>query len=80
MLRLFLICLVLAALLGAAVAWSMSGEDTTPADFTFINRQDHKTLDPGQMSWLQDLRIAYALWEGLYTLDGKTLRPVPGVA
>jgi oligopeptide transport system substrate-binding protein len=32
------------------------------------------------MSWLQDLRIAYALWEGLYSLDAETLDPIPGCA
>jgi oligopeptide transport system substrate-binding protein len=50
------------------------------ADFTFINRGDNKSLDPNTMSWLQDIRLAYALWEGLYTLDPQTLNPIPGCA
>jgi oligopeptide transport system substrate-binding protein len=79
MIRLTLICLLFAALLGGTVYESL-GTSQAPADFTFINRGDHKSLDPGIMSWLQDIRVAYALWEGLYTPDPVTLRPVPGVA
>jgi oligopeptide transport system substrate-binding protein len=81
MLRFITICLCLAALLTAAIVWSGGvGQSEAPADFTFINRGDHKTLDPGTMSWLQDIRMAYALWEGLYTPDPQTLLPIPGVA
>jgi oligopeptide transport system substrate-binding protein len=81
MARLIIICLGLTALLAAIVVWSGGvGDSSTPADFTFVNRGDHKSLDPGVMSWLQDIRIGYALWEGLYTLDPQTLMPVPGVA
>ncbi len=50
------------------------------ADFTFINRGEVGTLDPNRMSWMQDIRIGYALWEGLYALDGDTLAPIPGAA
>jgi oligopeptide transport system substrate-binding protein len=32
------------------------------------------------MSWLHDIRLAYGLWEGLYTLDPKTLQLIPGTA
>ena len=79
MLRLAVIPIVLLAMLAGAVAWSNRSEGK-PADFTFINRGENKTLDLGVMSWMQDIRIAYALWEGLYTLDPKTLKPVPGCA
>jgi oligopeptide transport system substrate-binding protein len=50
------------------------------ADFAFVNRGDNKCLDPNGMSWMQDIRVAYALWEGLYALDPVTLRPVLGCA
>ncbi|MCI0674190.1 MAG: peptide ABC transporter substrate-binding protein [Phycisphaerales bacterium] len=52
--------LVLAAL--AMVYW-----DDAPrrADLVFVNRGDVFTLDPQRMSYLQDFRIAYALYEGL---------------
>jgi oligopeptide transport system substrate-binding protein len=66
-------------LLGGAMLWS---QRTAPgrADFTFVNRGDNKTLDLNSMSWMQDIRLAYALWEGLYTLDPQTLQPIPGCA
>jgi oligopeptide transport system substrate-binding protein len=50
------------------------------ADFIFVNRGDVGTLDPNRMSWMQDIRIGYALWEGLYALDPQTLDPIPGAA
>ena len=56
------------------------GHTHPPAAFTFINRDDIITLDPNRMSYLQDIRIGYALWEGLYALDPATLRPIPGTA
>ncbi|HTW94603.1 MAG TPA: peptide ABC transporter substrate-binding protein [Tepidisphaeraceae bacterium] len=77
--RLLVIPLALIVLVIATLVWS-AGPNGPPADFSFINRGDHKTLDLNQMSWLQDIRVAYALWEGLYTCDPVTLRPVPGVA
>jgi oligopeptide transport system substrate-binding protein len=79
MLRLAIIPVVLLALLAGAMVWSSKGQGS-PADFTFVNRGENKTLDIGVMSWMQDIRIAYALWEGLYTLDPVTLKPVPGSA
>jgi oligopeptide transport system substrate-binding protein len=51
------------------------------ADFTFINRGETKTLDLNRISWAQDIRTAYILWEGLYTVDPvRTLEPVLGCA
>src|SRR6187399_1445009 len=50
------------------------------ADFIFVNRGDVGTLDPNRMSWMQDIRIGYALWEGLYALDSDSLNPIPGAA
>lgn len=51
------------------------------ADFTFINRGETKTLDLNRISWAQDIRTAYILWEGLYTIDPvRTLQPVLGCA
>ena len=79
MLRLLVIPAALLAMLAGAVVWSSKGEGP-PADFVFTQRGDNKTLDTGVMSWMQDMRIAYALWEGLYTPDPVTLLPVPGSA
>lgn len=77
--RLLLIPVVLLLLLAGAFAWS-SGERESRADFAFVNRGDNKSLDPNTMAWMQDIRIAYGLWEGLYALDPQTLKPIPGSA
>jgi oligopeptide transport system substrate-binding protein len=77
--RLLLIPLGLLILLAGAVLWSGGGGEAKP-DFVFINRGEIGTLDPNRMSWLQDIRVGYGLWEGLYTLDNKTLQAIPGTA
>lgn len=79
MLRLLIIPAVLLVLLAGAMVWSSSGQGR-PADFTFVCPAENKTLDIGVMSWMQDIRIAYALWEGLYTPDPVTLEPILGSA
>src|SRR5947207_15732999 len=79
MLRIALIALALLLMVAAAVLWS-GGGNLRPADFTFVNRGELGTLDPNRMSWLQDIRVGYALWEGLYALNPQTLRPVLGTA
>src|SRR5690349_19331767 len=79
MLRLLSIPIALLILLVAAMAWSSSTADKR-ADFVFVNRGDIITLDTNQMSYLQDMRIAYGIWEGLYVYDPMTLAPIPGCA
>jgi len=79
MLRVLLIPAAMLALLTGAMIWS-GAASYQRADFVFINRGDINTLDLNTISWLQDIRMAYALWEGLYTLDPHTLEPVPGCA
>ena len=79
MLRVAIILACLVALLLGLIAWS-GGAGEKRADFTFINRGDIGTLDPNRMSWLQDIRIGYGLWEGLYTLEPQTLKAIPGTA
>jgi oligopeptide transport system substrate-binding protein len=79
MLRLLVIPLALLILLAGAMAWSGSAAEKR-ADFTFISIRDVYTLDTNQMSYLQDFRLAYCIWEGLYSYDGMTLKPIPGVA
>jgi oligopeptide transport system substrate-binding protein len=79
MARLLLIPSALIGLLVAVMIWSGSASDQR-ADFAFINRGDNKSLDPNNMSWMQDIRLAYALWEGLYALDPTTLQPILGSA
>src|SRR5438067_12811483 len=79
MFLLTIIPLALLALVAGAVVWSNKAQGP-PADFTFSNRGDNKTLDLGVMSWQHDMRIAQTLWEGLYTCDPVTLKPIPGSA
>jgi oligopeptide transport system substrate-binding protein len=77
--RLLLIPLALVLLLAGAMVWSGGGVEGQ-ADLRFVNAGDPKTLDPGQMSWGQDIRLANALWEGLYRFDSTNMQPQPGVA
>ena len=77
--RLLVIPVVLLVLLGAAMVWSGREADERP-DFAFINRGEIRTLDPNRMSWAEDIRLGYALYEGLYALHPETLEAVPGIA
>ena len=79
MFRLAIIPVALLALVGGSIVWSNTGQGP-PADFSFINRGENKTLDLGVMSWDVDIRLAYQLWEGLYTPDPVTFKPIPGSA
>jgi oligopeptide transport system substrate-binding protein len=49
------------------------------AEFVFANRGEVTMLDPNQMSWMQDIRLGQALFEGIYRLDAATLEPILGV-
>src|SRR3954447_20719825 len=66
MARLLVPFLLLLAIIGASV---LSDRPLPRADFTFINRGDTTTLDLQRMSWMQDLRMAKLLSEGLVALD-----------
>lgn len=79
MLRLLIIPGVLLAFLAGAMVWS-NGTSSRSADFTYVCPYENKTLDIDVMSWMQDIRVAYALYEGLYTLDPVTLEPILGSA
>ena len=77
--RLLIIPLALLALLAGAMAWSRSA--TPPrAEFTFALTRDVLTLDPNQMSYGQDMRLAYGIWEPLYSYEPLSLKPIPAVA
>ncbi|MGH6754454.1 MAG: hypothetical protein ACREDP_20050, partial [Bradyrhizobium sp.] len=79
MARLLLIPGTMLLLLIGALVWSGGGTQTR-ADLTFINRGEIGTLDPNRMSWMQDIRVGYCLFEGLYCLDPATLEAVPGAS
>ncbi len=51
-----------------------------PADLTLVNPSQVNTLDPQQMSWTADIRIALNIWEGLARHDRITMQPIGGVA
>lgn len=50
------------------------------ADLTYVNPSGIHTLDPARMSWTQDFRVAFNIWEGLTTLDPRTTEPIEGAA
>src|SRR5215831_4083879 len=70
----------LAALLIAATAWALSARPLPPADFTFINETEIKSVDPALIIGQPELRVVMALFEGLVNWDPKDLHPIPGVA
>lgn len=79
MLKLLLPFVLLVALVGASV---ISDTPAPKADFTFINRGDVTTLDLSQMSWMQDIRAAKMVYEGLVRNDifSREFGVKPGVA
>jgi len=64
----------------AAVAWAVLRAQLPPADFTFINESEVKSLDWTAVTGLPEHRIIGNIFEGLTRLDAKTLEPLPGVA
>ena len=79
MLRLLSIPAALIVLLVGVMVWS-SHRAPDRADFVCISQRDVNTLDINQMSYMQDIRITYAIREGLYMYNGMTLDPEPAVA
>lgn len=71
------------AVFGAAlllVGLTFSAASEAPADFTFINGTEPKSLDPALITGQPEGRIADALFEGLTRRNTRSLRPEPGVA
>ncbi len=62
------------------VVWLGLSTEGPQADFTFVNRGTIFTLDPAAMSWMQDIRVAVTIWEGLYSYDAVTSAPIPACA
>jgi len=52
----------------------------TAQEFTFANDAEPETLDPQLATGVLESRLLLALYEGLVTLDPRTLEPRPGVA
>lgn len=67
------------ALLGA-VAWAVQSPSLEPADFTFVNNTELKSIDPAVVTGQPEGRVLQGLFEGLVSFDPKTLAPTPGIA
>jgi oligopeptide transport system substrate-binding protein len=68
------------AALAAATVWAVSFHPEPPADFTFVNPAECKSLDPALVTGQLEGRILDGLFEGLTTSDPETLEPRPGMA
>ena len=54
----------------AAIVWGFSHEATRErADLVLVNRNEVSTLDPSQLSWQHDFRVARLIFEGLTRQD-----------
>ena len=76
-----------AALVLALAAALHFDEPTPPADLVIVNRGDVFTLDPQRMTYLKDMRMAYALFEGLvrwnnddFTIETAACESLPTVS
>ena len=77
MARTFVVILMLAVVAGVVMTSTSRRADV---DFRFDNRASINTLDPAQMSYAQDIRLARSLGEGVTTLTPQTLAPAEGAA
>lgn len=75
---------IVACLLGVVcltgLVWAVRFSPPPPAEFTFSNQTEIKTVDPALVTGQPEGRIVEALFEGLSNWDPRTLEPRPGVA
>lgn len=64
----------------SALIWAFSFGRLEPADFTFSNGTEIKTVDPALVTGQPEGRVVRALFEGLCSWDPQDLSPQPGVA
>ena len=69
-----------AALTLTGVAWAVYHGRLPPADFTFNNATEIKSLDPALVTGVPEGRIIEAIYEGLVQLHPQTRQPQPGAA
>src|SRR5688572_21386434 len=74
----FLVVMLVSGL--AAVGWAVLGNHLPPADFTFFNESEIKSVDPAVITGHPEGRIAWALFEGLTRPRGEDNLHEPGVA
>jgi len=69
--------LILCAALAALISIDRPDSD---ADLVIASEDEVKTLDPQRMSWLHDMRLGYALYDGLVRWNTEDFSTVPAVA
>jgi oligopeptide transport system substrate-binding protein len=76
--------IVLPLLVIVGAIWASVSSDTASSrtDLTFVNRGDVTSLDLQTISWMQDLRVARVVFEGLVRPDifSSNYAPTPAVA
>jgi oligopeptide transport system substrate-binding protein len=77
MLRTLLILLLVP--MSAVMVWLGTGHTPPRADFV-VASSEPRTIDPHRVSWIPEIQIANALFEGLTRLNANTLLPEPAVA
>ena len=78
MLRTLIILLI--ALISLSVGLWVSGAGRGQADLRFIGGAELRTLDPHRMTWLEDIRVAECMFEGLVRVEVPSLQIGPAVA
>lgn len=73
------------ALIGGSLAWAITFGTLPPADFTFINGTEIKSVDPAKVTGAPEGRIINGIFEGLYRSlpdkdDPTKMTPVPAIA
>ncbi len=63
-----------------AIGWAALRGSLPPADYTFNNATEVKSLDPAIVTGVPEHRIINALFEGLTRQHPQTLEAIPGVA
>lgn len=74
-----LIAAILASL-ALATGFAVSSGTLPPAEYTFINGSEVKSLDPHTVTGVPDHRIVEEIFEGLVRWDPKTLEPKAAIA
>lgn len=67
-------------LLLTGIGWATMGTSLPPADFTFNNGTEVRSVDPAIVNGSPEQRVVTALFEGLTRWHPETLEPMPGLA
>ncbi|MDZ4819768.1 MAG: ABC transporter substrate-binding protein [Planctomycetota bacterium] len=74
------IAFAITTLFSAGAIYALSFGTLPPADYTFVNSTEIKTIDPAAATGVPEGRIIWELFEGLTSWDPKTLKTIPAVA